>query len=610
MKPLPIAGLLGLAALGAQAQAPAFRAPHSFDPVVVTASRGLVAGATLRDATVITREEIDAAGALSLAELLQRRAGIEVRATGGPGQPQGLFIRGASTAQTLVLVDGLRVGSATVGTTSIENIPLEMIERIELVKGPLSSLYGSEAMGGVVQIFTRGKAVPHLFASAGYGSDRDRRAAAGVTTVDGGTAVAFSLGARQVEAPSATTARAPFCHDPDRDPHESAFANLRASQRLWQGEVVALEAFAARGRTHFDGCSGPAFPSDRTDQTIAGARITSSTNFTRDWASRLAVGQGRDKLEIRGEFPDRFETRQDQAAWINEFAVPGGSVVAGVEALRQKVLSDATVFAATRRDTSSVFIGINESWGAQHFEASARRDDDDAFGARTTGSVGHGLDWPGVGRVAVTFARGFRAPTFFDLFGPSSDFYQPNPALLPERNQSREVSIRAQPASPIRWRLTAFDNRIDDLIAYVAPTVLNVKRARIRGAEFAAEGETRGVRWRAHVTVQRPRDEQTGLRLQGRAEQFATFEASRAFGSWTAGLAVRASGERFDSPTEDAAARLGSYVVVDARLRYAVNKHLMLELSATNLGDRRYETSVGYEAPRRGLLLNVRFEAF
>ena len=198
MKQMPIAGLFSLAALGAQAQvAPFVSVSRSFEPVVVTASRALTADTTLRDATVITRDDLDASGALSLAEVLQRRAGVEVRATGGPGQPQGLFIRGAGTAQTLVLIDGMRAGSATVGTTSIENIPIEMIERIEVVKGPMSSLYGSEAMGGVVQIFTRGKAVPHLFASSSYGSDNDRRAAAGITTVEGGTSVSLSLGAPQ-----------------------------------------------------------------------------------------------------------------------------------------------------------------------------------------------------------------------------------------------------------------------------------------------------------------------------------------------------------------------------------------------------------------------------
>ena len=169
-----------------------------------------------------------------MAELLQRHAGVEFRATGGPGQPAGLFIRGANAGQTLVLVDGLRVGSASVGTTSIENIPLDLIERIEIVKGPLSSLYGSDAIGGVVQIFTRASARPRLFAAGGYGTDSDGRLAAGFTAIEGKTTVSFSGGGRKVDAPSATNERA-FCHDPDRDPYENAFANLKVVSQLATG---------------------------------------------------------------------------------------------------------------------------------------------------------------------------------------------------------------------------------------------------------------------------------------------------------------------------------------------------------------------------------------
>ena len=205
------AGLLGIASMASQAQVPPnLPISRNVDPVVVSAMRGLSAQTTLRDATVITREDIEAAGPLSLGELLERHAGVELRATGGPGQPQGLFIRGAGTSQTLVLVDGMRTGSATIGTTAIEHIPLELIERIEVVKGPLSSLWGSDAMGGVVQVFTRGKEVPHLFATAALGTDSDRRVAAGITTIDKATAAVLSMGYREVDAPSATTARAPF----------------------------------------------------------------------------------------------------------------------------------------------------------------------------------------------------------------------------------------------------------------------------------------------------------------------------------------------------------------------------------------------------------------
>ena len=246
MNPLRIAGLASLAALGAQAQVgPVASTPLQLESLVVTATRALTPEPSLRDTVVITREELEDAGPLTLGELLERRAGIELRATGGPGQPESLFVRGAGPAQTLVLIDGLRAGSATAGTTAIEAIPLEMIERVEVVKGPLSSLYGSEAAGGVIQVFTRGKAVPNLFATAGYGSDRDRRASTGLATSDGTTGFSLSAGARRVEAPSATNARNPS-YFPDRDPHENGWATLHFSHRLWTGETLALDAFGSR----------------------------------------------------------------------------------------------------------------------------------------------------------------------------------------------------------------------------------------------------------------------------------------------------------------------------------------------------------------------------
>jgi vitamin B12 transporter len=611
MKSLSLAGLAGLASLGAQAQlatTPPFR--PAVDPVVVTATRGLIPASTLRDVTVIARDELEDAGALSLAEVLQRRAGIELRATGGPGQPQTLFIRGAGSAQTLVLVDGMRVGSATVGTTSIENIPLAMIERIEVVKGPLSSLYGPEAMGGVIQIFTRGRDVPHLFVSGAYGSQNDLRGSAGLSTIDGGTSLALATGVRHVDAASATNARN-FGYNPDRDPYANAFATVRVTQKLWTDETIGIEAFTSRGRTHFD--AGPG-SDDRNDQQISGAKLTSSANFAGWWASRVTLGQGRDRLEIRGSFPSVLETRQDQASWVNEFAVAGGSIVAGAETVRQKVVSDAsTPFTRDKRDTNSAFLGLTQSFEGQRIEASARRDDDDQFGSRNTGSVSYGYDFPGIVRLSGTLARGFRAPTFFDLYGQFPG-YTPNPNLLPERSKSIEYTVKSDPAAALQWRLTAFDNRFDNLLVFTftptTSTVVNAARARARGLEATLEATWLGTRLRGSLTAQRPRDDDTGLRLQGRAERYGTLDASRTFGPWTAGITLVASGPAFDSTNEAPASRLGGYALVDARLRYAIGKGWTAELTASNLGDKRRESAIGYDAPRRAVLLNVRFDAF
>ncbi len=611
MKKLHIAVLAGLASLGAHAQfaaPPAFQ--QAFEPVVVTASRAFSPTTTMRDAIVITREDLAAAGPLTLGEVLQRRAGIELRATGGPGQPQTLFIRGAGTAQTLVLVDGMRVGSATVGTTSIEHIPLEMIERIEVVKGPLSSLYGPEAIGGVVQIFTRGKDVPHLFASASYGSDNDRRVSAGIATADESSRLSLATGVTAVDARSATNSRN-FLYNPDRDPYANAFFNVRASHRMWQGETLALDAFTTRSRTHFD--NGPG--DDRNDQSISGVKLSSSTEFFEGWSSQLAFGLGIDRLAIRSGVPDSIETRQEQASWLNELTIAGGSMLVGYEFLRQDVTSDdaANPFTRTRRDIHSVFAGINQVYGGQRLEASVRRDSGDPFGERNTGSLSYGIDWPSVARLSGTYARGFRAPTFFDLYGPTFEGYAPNPLLAPERSKSYEIAVKSDPAAPsMQWRITAFDHRFDNLIVYSFEqgTVQNVARARARGVEASLEWRLMGARIRAAITAQSPRDDDTGKRLQGRAQRYGTIEATRDFGPWTAAVSVLASGSRFDSVGEAPGSRLGGYAIVDARLRYAFDKRWSAQLSAANLADRKYENVIGYDAPRRAVMVSVRFESY
>jgi vitamin B12 transporter len=609
MNPLSLAGIAGLATFGAHAQAPMSLPVQQSETVVVTATRALTPYDTLRDAVVITRDDIEAAGPLSLGELLQRRAGIELRSVGGAGQPQTLFIRGAGSAQTLVLVDGLRVGSATVGTTAIEHIPLEMIERIEVVKGPLSSLYGPDAIGGVIQVFTRGKGVPHLFVTGGIGTDRDQRFSAGIATVDRDLRLSLNAGVMDVDAPSATNSRNTFGYNPDRDPHRNAFGNVKFAYKLWQGEEVEVDAFTTRSRTHFD--AGPG--DDRNDHTISGAKISSGNTITPWWNTRVTLGQGRDRLEISGSFPGFLETRQDQASWINELAMPAGKILVGAETVRQKVMSDpGTPFSTTRRDTDSAFIGINEAYAGHRFEASARRDKDDQFGARNTGSASYGLDYPQWARLSYTYARGFRAPTFFDLYGPAFPGAGPNPSLLPEESTSTEWALRSITGAPIQWRVGYFDHRFENLIAFsaIAEMPVNVARARARGVELEGEATWWGVRARGAFTAQHARDEITGFRLQGRAERFGTLDGSRTFGPWTVTAGMLASGPRYDSTNEAASSRLPGYALLDARVRYTIDKYWSAELSATNVGDLRLENAMGYDAPRRAIFFRVTFQAF
>jgi len=607
MKSTPLASLAAAAALAAQAQSPA--AFQNFESVVVTPARTpQTVGDALRDVVVIPRDRIEQSGSLSLAELLQRHAGVEFRGTGGPGQPAGVFLRGASAGQALVLVDGLRVGSATVGSTSLENIPLDLIERIEVVKGPLSSLYGTDAIGGVVQVFTRAGTRPRVFASAGAGNAGEYRAAAGFTAIENEVTYSLSAGARKADAPSATNERA-ACHDPDRDPYENAFANAQVAWRWWQGEEITIAGFTSKGKTHFDGCPDAQGRSgdDRNDQSITGARITSRSWFAPWWASRLTLGQGRDKVEIRGNETARFETRQDQVSWVNEIGTLLGPILLGAETVRQQVESD-TAFSRTRRDTNSVFASANETWRGQRLEASVRRDEDEQFGGRNTGSTSYGAPWPGFGFLVFTAGKGFRAPTFFDLYAPPSDSYRPNPALRPERSETREVSLRSNAGGKWSGRLTWFDNRIEDLITYAAPTMQNVNRARIKGMEATIEGFAGPVKVRGSLSVQRPQDEETGYRLQGRAERFGRLELEHVRGPWRITGGVTASGDRYDSANEAPGTRLAGYATLDAVLRYRIDGNTAIEFSGANLADKRYEHAIGYDAPRRSFLLRISFE--
>ena len=219
--------------------------------------------------------------------------------TGGPGQPQSLFIRGAGSAQTLVLVDGMRVGSATVGTTSIEHIPLEMIERIEVVKGPLSSLYGVRRdrrrdpglharQDRAALLRQRGATAPTTTGACRAGVDRRRRQL---------EVLALAAGYRAVDAPSATNSRNLSCYNPDRDPYDNAFFNLHlVAEACGPARSLELDAFTSHAHTHFD--AGPG--DDRNYHVDLGAKFSSSTIFRPWWTSRLTVGEGRDRLEDHG----------------------------------------------------------------------------------------------------------------------------------------------------------------------------------------------------------------------------------------------------------------------------------------------------------------------
>jgi vitamin B12 transporter len=572
----------------------------SLPAVVVTATRTpQPVTAVLADMRVIDDYTIARSGAQSFAELLQVHGSVEISTTGGPGQVSGLFLRGANTNHVLLLVDGVRVNSATVGTNAFEHLPLAQIERIEILRGPGSSLYGADAIGGVIQVFT--KQGPRTQASLGAGRWGTREASLGLGRTFGATRLSLQAGVQRTDAYSATNDKAsPFSFNPDDDGHRNANLGLALEHDRAAGHTLALRALASRGTTHFD--SGPD-SDDVNRQRLSSLALESRDRLSPGWRSLLRLARGADHIRTDGSFPGFFDTDQDQATWQNDLAALGGEVVAGLEVRREKVKS-STAYTQTSRRQWALFGGYSARFDEQLVEASLRHDDDSQFGGHGSGKLAWGWRFTPEWRVSASAGTAFKAPSFNDLYFPESFGFSGNPDLKPERSRSAEVAARYD-GSAARGGLVIFQNRIRDLIA-VDPTfttVINVNRARIRGATLDGAWRAGPWRLRGEWTHQQAEDAETGARLVRRAEDFGSASLDHAQGPWRTGVELVASGDRFGTVANTDASRMGGYALVNLTPEWTLAARL------NNAGDKHHEIAQGYNTPRRNLFVSLAYSA-
>ena len=569
--------------------------------VVVTAARAPQSTDQLiADVVVIDAEQIARAGPVSLGELLQRHAGAELSANGGPGQVSGVFLRGTNTNHVVLLIDGVRVNSATTGTNALEHVPLAQIERIEVLRGPASSLYGADAIGGVIQIFTR--TVDGVSATASVGSDRLRELNAGVGRVIGDTSWSLHAGSTDVRAFSATNDTHPFSFNPDDDPYRNANVNARVQHRWAEGHRITLRGLAARVTTHFD--SGPG-SDDLNRERLASVALESEDRINEAWRSSVRLARGSDHSRTEGTFPSTFDTDQDQVTWQNDLKLGAVDLLAGAEWRREDVTSD-TAYTQTERRIASVFGGARTTLDALQLEGSLRTDRNSQFGTHTTGRIGAGYVFTPAWRVTAAAGTAFHAPSFNDLYFPLAFGFSGNPNLKPERSRGVDAALRYA-SGGTTFSVGAFHNRIVDLIA-VDPTfttVVNVNRARIRGTTLAA-GHQAGI-WRADFewTHQDPRDADTGNLLVRRARNHGRVGAAVDIGPVRAGADFHASDARFDSAANLAADRMGGYGVLTLHAHYAFNPELGIGVRILNATDKRYEIAQGYNTAPRQYVLSV-----
>ncbi|PJK08519.1 TonB-dependent vitamin B12 receptor [Lysobacteraceae bacterium NML08-0793] len=596
---------------------------RKLDDIVVTGTRQPVSLRQLVAATtVIGRDEIERSQAQSLLDLLRGRAGIQFANNGGAGKASSLFLRGTESDHTLLLIDGVRLGSASSGGAAWQDIPLDQIERIEIVRGPYSSLYGSEAIGGVIQIFTRdgssaGAAAfnPNLAVSLGSHGHRKISVGAGGQNERGW----YSLGLSHDETdgfnacrgraaqgswgqPGYVAGAGCFADEPDRDGYRNQSISGNAGVNLNEQWRLQGNALLARTRTHYDG----SFVNEAEGrQQVLGAQLGYQLN--EDFSLTLNIGRSADHSENykNGVWKSTFNTDRSQAGLQADWN-PGNDarLLAGFEWNRDALESD-TAYVQDRRNNRAVYAQWMQTFAAHSLQLSARHDRNDQFGNRTTGSAQWGWQLSEALRLSASWGNAFKAPTFNELYYPGFG----NAALRPERARNLELGLRGEHLWG-GWNVQLYQNTVDDLIAYDASIFApgNVDRARIRGLEIGADTDVAGWQVRAALTWLNPKSlsgTHRGNLLPRRAKQSARIDVDRSFGDFEFGASLLGAGRRYDDLANRTA--LGGYGLTDLRAGWRFAPQWQLQASVENVFDKRYETAAFYHQAGRTWQLALRY---
>lgn len=577
-------------------------------PVVVTATRtAQTADQTLASVTVISRADIERLQARSVEELLSGLAGVTLANNGGRGKQTSLFLRGTSSSHVLFLIDGIRVGSATTGAAAFQDFPVDQIERIEIVRGPRSALYGSEAIGGVIQIFTRkGGGDTRLRLDAGAGSHRTWTLGGGVSGGGDRHWYNLQLSGEDTDGFNACTGSSTafagcFTEEPDDDGYRNLSLSLRAGTRFDNGASLDLSLLRADTEVEYDG----SFQNETAGlQQVLGASLELPLGETR---LGLRVGQSRDEADNfkDGTAASRFDTRRNSAGiQLDTPLGEAGLVTFGGDWYDDRV-SSTTAYDRSSRDNKALFAQYLGNFDRFDLEAALRRDDNEQFGGHTTGSLalGHNLD-NGL-RLTASYGTAFKAPTFNDLYFPSFS----NPNLQPETSKSLEFGLSGVNGG-LRWAAQVYETRIDDLIAFDGSFVpQNISKARIRGLELTLAGRIGTWDARANAGFMDPEhrgdDANRGNQLTRRARRSLRIDVDREFGAVQFGGTLRAESRRYDNLANTRA--IGGYATVDLRLGWQPARDWTLGLRAANLFDRDYELVSYYPQDGRNFMLTLRY---
>lgn len=599
----PLAALLALLpCCHAQAQQLA-----ALDTVVVTATRQQMrVDEVLSDTSVIERSDIEAAGHTNLEEILAAQPGIQMASNGSPGAASYLYFRGTNPKHVLLLIDGMRIGSATSGEPTWSRIPAAQIERIEITRGPASALYGSDAIGGVVQIFTRrGEGPLNFSAEAGAGSYGTRSASAALSGSQQGWRYALSLSDDSTDGFDSKPKDTKVSHDRDGFYNHAASGHL--GYEFAPGHELGLSMLYAEGRSQYDSTGVAVDWANRTRNGAASLVLKNALNS--HWNSTLSVGKSIDNsTNLKdGTRYSIFDTEQRQYAWQHDILGNWGNFLVGLERQEQEIESMGNYKQRERRN-DAVQLGWNRGFDAHRLQASVRHDDDSLFGSKTTGSLAYGYRFSPNWRTSMSVGTAFKAPTFNELYYPKTGSYVGNPDVQPETALNREIALHYETGSQA-VSLTWYRNRIEDMIVWAKVGTVNqpsnVDTARIEGATLAWQGRLGDFNLHASYDWLDAEDANTGKQLTRRAKQTAEFAIGQNIGSWDWRVEWLASSKRYDDKANTT--ELGGYALTHLYGAYRFAPDWSIFARVNNLFDKDYVLADGYATPGRNAFIGLRY---
>lgn len=585
--------------------------PATLNPVVVTATRSAVPlHEVLADVTVIERDRIERHAGRAVGDLLATVPGFQMGRSGGAAGTTSLFVRGAESRFTAVLVDGVRFDTQSgSGGPSWEALPLSQIDRIEIVRGPVSGVYGSDAIGGVVQIFTRkGEPGTRFDLAVGGGTYDTTRSEAGVSGGSGPVDYAVSLFEERSKGYTAMNGYT----NPDRDGYRREGGSGRVGWQIVDDHRVEVSLLRSNLEGQYD--SNARF--DAADLTkdawsshdVETGRAAWTARWRPEWTSTLSVGRSEDHYATR---PDPYETRTRVTSylWQNDVRIGAHSAQAALERREDRLLNSSVAAEHDERAQDAVALGYGWRSGSFAVQANARHDRNDAYGSATTGSLAAGVDVAHGWRVQSSVGNAFRAPTLYQQYSQYGVA-----SLAPERSRLNVDLALVRRAGAFEGSATIYRNRLADMIAFGGPGACaartscyeNVGNVVLEGVTLAGRYALDGLRISGSFDYLSPKNRDTGLDLARRARRSAVLGVEKDLGDTTFGVQMQSASERRDTNSATSAI-LGGYTIVNADVTQKLSKDLRLVMRADNLFDKQYTTASTYNTNPMSIFVGVRW---